>query len=290
MKQLFEKYLSDELVHSSRYINTPNDFAKRSLLYVQETGYLKSLKSHLSQRSNLPSFLLIVILSGSGTITYRGEVYHAGAHDCILLDCMEVYTHQSDPVDPWELLWVHFYGNHAGDYYSYFTAQGTTVFHPADIQEYIRILQQLISFTKDQPRSYEILSSKLITDLLTLCITGQDPIDSTPTESITIKLDSVKEYLEKNYSDKLLLDDLAAHFYLSKYHLSREFKRSYGTTIVDYLTMRRITNAKELLRFTNQSIESIAIACGYPDASYFNKVFQKSENMTASVYRKKWRG
>lgn len=107
-------------------------------------------------------------------------------------------------------------------------------------------------------------------------------------DTITVKLDSVKEFLDKNYRDKVLLDDIASRFYISKYHLSREFKRVYGITIIDYLTIKRINHAKEQLRFTKDSIENIAADSGYPDASYFNKVFQKIEGMTGSEYRKKW--
>ncbi|WP_422487416.1 AraC family transcriptional regulator [Gudongella sp. DL1XJH-153] len=46
--------------------------------------------------------------------------------------------------------------------------------------------------------------------------------------------------------------------------------------------------AKKLLRFSDKSIEAIASECGIPDTSYFNKVFKKSENITASRYRKDW--
>ncbi len=51
---------------------------------------------------------------------------------------------------------------------------------------------------------------------------------------------------------------------------------------------KKITHAKELLRYSNSSIEEIARLCGMDDASYFNKVFKKMEGCTASEYRKQW--
>ena len=51
---------------------------------------------------------------------------------------------------------------------------------------------------------------------------------------------------------------------------------------------QKITRAKELLRYSNASIEEIASLCGIDDASYFNKVFKKLEGCTASEYRKRW--
>ena len=68
----------------------------------------------------------------------------------------------------------------------------------------------------------------------------------------------------------------------------REFKKEYGTTIIRYVLAKKITHAKELLRYSNSSIEEIARLCGMDDASYFNKVFKKMEGCTASEYRKQW--
>ena len=49
---------------------------------------------------------------------------------------------------------------------------------------------------------------------------------------------------------------------------------------------KRINNAKELLRYSNSSIEEIAHLCGIDDASYFNKVFRKMEGLSLiHIYR-----
>ena len=105
-----------------------------------------------------------------------------------------------------------------------------------------------------------------------------------------IDLEGIKRYLDEHYTEKLSLDELANRFYISKYHMSREFKKSFGITMGNYLTSLRITKAKEMLRFSDLQIETIARNCGIEDNSYFNKVFQKAEGITAREYRRKWRG
>lgn len=62
----------------------------------------------------------------------------------------------------------------------------------------------------------------------------------------------------------------------------------YGITIGNDLTSKRISHAKSMLRFSNDSVENIALDCGFQNAGYFIKVFKKSENMTPLEYRKKW--
>ena len=288
LKQLFEAYEPEELVKTQRIINTPSDFAKRALFYVQETGYLKSIKSHLSERFGLNSYLFLIVLSGKGIFTYKEQTYPLNQYDCVLINCMERYTHQSDEAAPWELLWVHFNGNAAKEYYSYYVKSSTNVFHTEHPEKYMPIIYQLLNIQHHKNSSWELVTSKLITDLLTACITrrhAEAPIEG---EGISNKLYKIKGYLEQNYCNKILLEDLANSFYISKYHLCREFKKLFGTTVQDYITMKRITHAKELLRFTRLSIEEIAADAGYPDSSYFNKVFQKSEGMTASEFKKRW--
>ena len=288
MKQLFETYRSEELVQTNRVLNTPSDFAKKSLFYVQETGYLKSLKSHLSERSNLKSYLFLIALSGKGTFTYNDQSYQLDSNTCLLIDCMEHYSHQCEETHPWELLWVHFNGATTTEYYQQFISGSDPVFHTDSPGEYSSLIYQLIELIEHKDVNWEILSSKLLTDLLTLCITNTATTSSTKSDAIVQKLYGIKEYLDKNYQKKLLLDEIADNFYISKYHLCREYKRIFGSTIMDHITMRRITKAKELLRFTRMSIEEVALESGFSDSSYFNKVFQKVEGMTGSEYRRKW--
>ena len=126
-----------------------------------------------------------------------------------------------------------------------------------------------------------------IRDSLTLiCIEANEKGN---TDSVlSDKLKSILHYLDEHYVEDISLDLLAERFFISKYYLSHEFKKEYGTTIIQYILTKKITTAKELLRYSNSSIEEIARLCGIDDASYFNKVFKKMEGCTASEYRKRW--
>lgn len=73
----FEKYKTSEVTNTRRVINTPSSFIKSNFLYIQEAGYLKSLRPHLSRRSGLSSYLFLIVLSGSGSVSYRDT---AGSH------------------------------------------------------------------------------------------------------------------------------------------------------------------------------------------------------------------
>jgi YesN/AraC family two-component response regulator len=121
-----------------------------------------------------------------------------------------------------------------------------------------------------------------------MIITQQMTLNQVSHLSITEKMKEIHQYLDNNYTKKITLNELEKKFYISKFYLTREYKKMYNTTIVNSIQDNRITKAKELLSFTNLSIETIAEQCGIPDPNYFNKLFKKSEAMTASDYRKKW--
>lgn len=290
-KHYFENYSPSELTDSYRILSTPSPFAKSTLFYIQEIGKLKSLKSHTSKREALDSFLFMIVVSGSGTFTYMGKMYTLKPGDYLFIDCKKPYSHESTDSDPWELMWVHFNGVLLNQYYQYFSSKvPSIVFHPEDPTEFNAILEDLMVFANKKSTDSELLASHHLNNLITRVLTDNtDPITN-DSDTVTDKIKQIKDFLDKNFQKKIPLDMIADGFYISKYHMSREFKKAYGITIANYIISKRITYAKELLRFTDMQIEVIGHFCGIEDNSYFNKVFRKFEAMTASDYRKKWRG
>ena len=274
------------VTESNRVLNTPSDFAKTNLLYLQEAGYLKSLKSHISKRENLNSYLFLIVLSGKGKFTYQKQEYHLAPKTCLLIDCNHSYSHQSSEEEPWELMWIHFNGNIISPYLTYYnTLVPSLLFHVENYTDFTTIIEQCMQLSSKKDLTSEFFIHKTITDLLTLCISrNQKETVDTSTE----KLREIKKYIDQNFMDDISLSDIAERFFISKYHLAREFKELYGMTVGNHITACRITYAKTLLRFTDLKIEEIARKCGIGDTNYFTKVFKKLEGTTPKVYRKQW--
>lgn len=273
-----------------RHIHTPSPFARQNLLYVQEAGRLQSKSRHISSRSQLESYLFFIVLSGSGTVTIDGTLHQLSAGDHVFLDCRRPYAHESSDQDPWELLWAHFQGNAMTGYSLYFAEnQLEQIFRPPAPSVFQNLLEQILTLEHTRTKNRELLENDLLHRLMTALLTYQ-PKQQTGESSSAEKIAEVRRYLDEHYTEKFSLDELAERFYISKYHLAREFKKTFRTTIVAYLTALRVTKAKEMLRFSDLQIEAIARGCGIDDNSYFNKVFRRAEGITAREYRKKWRG
>lgn len=70
-------------------------------------------------------------------------------------------------------------------------------------------------------------------------------------------------------------------------YFRRCFKKDFGKTPLEYLTELRINLAKKLLLQTSfQSVENVAVQCGYKDIYYFSKAFKKYVGISPMKYRK----
>ena len=98
-------------------------------------------------------------------------------------------------------------------------------------------------------------------------------------------MNTTNQYLEKNYSEDITLDDIANHFKYSKNYFCSYFKKVTGKTFSDYLAYFRLEKAKHLLLFSNLSHLVIAMSCGFSSIRSFNRVFKEYTNLSPSEYK-----
>lgn len=96
----------------------------------------------------------------------------------------------------------------------------------------------------------------------------------------------VKDYIDQNYySDDMNLDYLSSHFYINSCHLSSTFKKITGESLVEYITKRRISEAKSLLKNDDRKLAEVAEKVGYKDYYYFSKLFKKHVGISPLKYK-----
>ncbi|HOJ09426.1 MAG TPA: AraC family transcriptional regulator [Clostridiales bacterium] len=99
------------------------------------------------------------------------------------------------------------------------------------------------------------------------------------------KVNNIIKYVNKNLNDDLSLDSLAQKFYLSKYHLLREFKKYTGYTIHQYIHQKRLIMAKSLLK-EGMSVTEVCNRCGFGDYSNFIRAFKNAFGESPGKYFK----
>ena len=90
-----------------------------------------------------------------------------------------------------------------------------------------------------------------------------------------LRLKRAFEYIDGGYCGKLTLKEAANRVYMSPNYFSHYFHAATGVSFSDYVTMRRVHKARELLETTNRSTYEIAVECGFHNSSNFYRLYRK---------------
>ena len=92
-------------------------------------------------------------------------------------------------------------------------------------------------------------------------------------------------YIEKHYSEKLTLQEVAETCYVSQWHLSKLLNKYAGQSFYDILNKVRINAARELLKDPSLRVGDIGMMVGYMDNAHFSRIFKKLTGCSANEYR-----
>lgn len=162
------------------------------------------------------------------------------------------------------------------------------MFHPADIKPFTTLLTELYNLASSSDYIRDMRINEKLGMLLTLLMEQSWHPESVTVSRKRLELAAVKEYLDEHFTEKIMLEELAEKFFINKFYLSKSLKETYGTTVNNYLISKRITRAKQLLRFTDMTVDEVGVAVGMGDANYFSRMFRKVEGISPREYRKQW--
>ena len=83
-------------------------------------------------------------------------------------------------------------------------------------------------------------------------------------------------FLEKNFMQKLTLDQLASLNGISVSKLCHDFKKTFDCTVFDYILHLRLTYARSFLKASREArTKDAALSCGFEDISYFCRAYKR---------------
>ena len=93
------------------------------------------------------------------------------------------------------------------------------------------------------------------------------------------------DYLDYNLYKRITMDELSQSFHYHKDYIMRVFKREIHMTIIDYMNQKRIYHSLDSLKYSNQSILTVALNYGFTSLEYFSETFHHVMGVSPSVYR-----
>lgn len=102
----------------------------------------------------------------------------------------------------------------------------------------------------------------------------------------SIYVEKSKQYIARNISKKITLRDVADYAGISPNRLSALFSKEVGTTMKQYILQERVNAAKNMLRYSDYTIDVISEYLCFSSQSHFGRVFHQYTGMTPLSYRK----
>jgi len=100
------------------------------------------------------------------------------------------------------------------------------------------------------------------------------------------RAEAMARFIAQNYTQPLTAETIGQHVGLHPNYAMALFQRTFGTTLIKYITQHRLSHAQRLLVTTEDLILNIALSSGFGSLSRFNEAFRQAFGCTPREYRK----
>lgn len=259
---------------------------KTGSLYVNCCGCSQTEPLHSFGPASKPHYLIHYVLSGKGMFRFHDKEYRLEAGYGFLIQPNELAFYQADEKEPWSYLWVGFAGSRAGEYLG---AMGLSRRHPIFVCERS---EELYSIVKDMMEhntfgiANDLRRNGQLGVFLSVIAESAGVVARDEEDKGNQYVKKAVSFIQSNYCNPIKVTDVAEYVCINRSYLYTLFQNYLGMSPQQFLTMFRITKARELLESTAYPIESIALSCGYSDALVFTKAFHSMKGISPSRYRK----
>ncbi|ADL50076.1 AraC family transcriptional regulator [Clostridium cellulovorans] len=266
-------------------------------------GNLISKQAFLHHRRNFDMYVLIMVIEGTLYMSQNGERFELGPKQYIFLKAGEEHYGYKPSDGKLSYLWVHFKMNNHVTVVSketFFNGMLENIISDKNNSFYIMPESGEISLTQRAPllfnqllditRQEMIYSNQIIDYALSLLVMeiSQEFIEVyyKIKQNIPPNIARIMEWIKANYYKPITISDIAYEFGYNADYLSSLFRKTSGSTLINFINKTRIDISKSLITNYDISIKEAAYSCGFTDEKYFLKTFKKFEAMTPSQYKK----
>lgn len=248
-------------------------------IHIQTFVMMDSDAHYYTIRRDFSSYLLSYTYDGAGELVYGGKSYPLVPGSGFLIDCRVPHRYRTSG-DFWRHSDLHFVGGEAERLYREYEKDQSVLFTlPQEL--YQPQLEMILRHYSTYSAHRDCFVSSAIAAMIArILLENESSAGATPSV-----YRALLSFIERNYSQPLSLELLSKRANLTKFHLSREFRKYVGRSPADYITEFRINHAKFLLASTDLPAYRIGELVGIPNGTNFLRHFKKKVGMTPGQYR-----
>lgn len=259
-----------------------NPMISLSSLTVFRTGFQKCAKNYHRGTEIRDFFLIHYVIRGKGTLFIEGKPFAVNPGESFIIFPGVSIDYRADREEPWEFCWVGFNGSDAK---LLVRASGFSLSNPVLHHKKPDVVFDCLSRIYDA-RGNDNHSVVEMSAYLYLLFSRL--IEESPDIAVNGGMEQVQsacEFISKNYTKSISIEDIAADINVSRSMLYRLFMEYMKVSPKTYLMEYRIRMATKLLSKTEESIKEIASSIGFPNPQHFAVVFRKHIGLSPTEYR-----
>ena len=260
--------------------------------YGFKHGFFNSSQTAASHVHNC--YEIIHFINFSGTYSVEGQVYKINNNDILITNPNELHRAMLPPDTIYEnqqlLLREAFLAEFILDDYNPFRALKyrelgfQNKIEASIVKQYHLddLFSEITWYHKNELPESKVMIKALSLQLLTH-VNNIVTITPNKKENHNV-IQDILVHINNNLTERITLELLEEKFSISKYYISRIFKQQTGYTIIEYITIKRIHLAKELM-LNGMYASEAALEAGFGDYSNFYRAFKHSSGMSPYDYK-----
>lgn len=246
--------------------------------------------------------LIHFVLEGKGKVIINDRMHEVHAGEAFLILPNATAYYKADMEHPWKYCWISFAGTQAHKYAEQIFGKDSFVKTFSDIKQIWQQIRTMLQEFFPENKLEETLCSQgfyfhdanTLSEsfflnsglymLLSMLFKEQSGQDSRNPQ--TGYAEKIKNYIDSYFLETNEVSQIAKRFHLHPNYLAAVFKKQYFISPKQYLLSRKIDYASYLLKETDNSIQCIASACGFANASAFGKVYKRHVGVSPGIYRR----
>ena len=222
-------------------------------------------------------YLFVLVNKGNAVLQGKKSIPF-GEHDLLVM-CPNEKIHYKALSD-WSISWIGLYGKTVSEYMDLLGINAENpIIHISLYNELKALLDNIYDTSKDMSLSTNLSIIGLLYEFFAILIENSNSNQKTDLIKTALKI------IDYNFCTDISVAQIAKQLSINPVYFSKIFTKRTGLSPKKYILEKRISRAKELLRYTNANIFEISNSVGYEDQLYFSRLFKKYTNLSPIEYR-----